>query len=120
MKLIIAGSRAIWPEHELLNGTFAQHNLWTRVNEIVSGGAQGVDKAGEGFSKFWSYNLKCFPANWEQFGKSAGHLRNLEMGEYADALLLIWDGESRGSADMKEIMQVLNKPIYEYVLRCSP
>ena len=49
-------------------------------------------------------------------GKAAGHVRNKKMAEYGDALLLIWDGKSKGSANMKKEMQKLNKPIYEVTL----
>jgi hypothetical protein len=41
-----------------------------------------------------------FPAKWDKYGKAAGPLRNREMAAYADALILVWDGKSRGSANM--------------------
>jgi hypothetical protein len=44
--------------------------------------------------------VKYFPANWEAYGPKAGPLRNQEMANYADALILIWDGQSPGSRDM--------------------
>ncbi len=61
--------------------------------------------------------LKEFPPDWEKHGKAAGPIRNKEMAEYADALLLIWDGKSRGSASMKKEMEKLEKPIYEVILK---
>jgi hypothetical protein len=39
------------------------------------------------------------------------------MAEEGDALLLIWDGESKGSANMKKEMLFKKKPIYEVILR---
>jgi hypothetical protein len=39
------------------------------------------------------------------------------MAEYADALLLIWDGSSRGSANMRQQMERRGKPVYEVILR---
>lgn len=64
-------------------------------------------------------NLKLtkFPADWEKFGKVAGHIRNKQMAEEGDALLLIWDGESKGSANMKDNMIKLGKPVYEVILK---
>lgn len=41
-----------------------------------------------------------WPANWSKYGKAAGPMRNADMARNADALLLIWDGRSRGSANM--------------------
>jgi hypothetical protein len=39
------------------------------------------------------------------------------MAEYADALILVWDGKSRGSASMKREMEKLGKPIYEVIVK---
>lgn len=85
------------------------------VKEIVSGGARGVDLAGESLALETHVPVKRFPAEWDKHGKGAGPIRNKQMAEYADALLLIWDGKSRGSANMKSEMQRLKKPIYEVV-----
>ena len=39
-----------------------------------------------------------FPAKWEEYGISAGFIRNAEMGDFADAAIIFWDGESKGTA----------------------
>ena len=122
MKLIIAGSRTItklssyWVR-DTLTQFGIDHMDANIITEIVSGAASGVDTIGEKFAKKYLIPLKQFPADWDSKGKSAGHIRNAEMGNYADALLLIWDGQSKGSASMKAIMQKLNKPIYEVIIK---
>lgn len=68
--------------------------------EIVSGTAKGADKMGEFYAKQKGFDIKEFPANWDKYGKSAGHIRNKQMAEYADMLILFWDGVSRGSKNM--------------------
>lgn len=123
MKLIIAGSRT-------LGGNFSKY--WLRdtldqfginhedpdaLTEIVCGEAKGIDTLGKYFASVYHIPLISFPADWDKFGKSAGWIRNKQMGDYADALLLIWDGTSSGSKLMKDIMIKLNKPIYEVILR---
>lgn len=123
MKLIIAGSRDL--EIDASCGV-SLHNL-TNITEVVCGMAKGVDLAGKYFAENdWKLDyplcsnnpipVKEFPADWDKHGKAAGHIRNKQMAEYADALLLIWDGTSRGSANMKQQMLKLKKPIYEVVL----
>lgn len=71
--------------------------------EIVSGGASGADALGERYARERGYSLKIFPAEWKQYGRKAGPIRNRQMAEYADALLAYWDGKSRGTAGMIEL-----------------
>ncbi len=118
MKLIIAGSRHFDEETvyaELVNLRISGH-LMVTATEIVSGCAKGVDSAGEWYADFYDVSVKRFKANWGKLGNAAGPIRNRQMAEYADSLLLIWDGKSRGSANMKYEMQKLGKPVYEIVI----
>lgn len=113
MKVIIAGSRYISDYNELL---LAIQTFPHPITEVVSGGAVGVDAMGERFARDWDKDIKVFYAQWEDlnvpriklkvrangssYNALAGFNRNEEMAQYADALLLIWDGKSKGSADM--------------------
>ncbi len=125
MKLIIAGSRTIEPSIHLLHSLISQLTL--KPTEIVSGGAEGVDRCAKKltdnfigsayYDKLFYEKYKEFPADWKTHGKAAGPIRNKQMAEYADALLLIWDGESRGSASMKNEMIKLGKPMYEVIIK---
>lgn len=124
MKLIIAGTRTLSFNHiqiSMFLEFFGIHPY--DVTQVVSGEANGVDTSGEEFANVYISDkpdyLKKFPADWDKHGKAAGPIRNKDMAQYADALLLIWDGQSRGSKNMKEQMQALNKPIYEVALRKS-
>jgi len=127
MKLIIAGSRTLHPSLNFIDSIINQNEIM--VTELVCGGAKGVDQCGAKWAYFYpeqgvryhnpvlEIKITNFPADWDKHGKAAGHIRNKQMADYADALLLIWDGESRGSANMKDNMIKLNKPVYEVILR---
>lgn len=122
MRVIIAGSRTLSPSCEgiieyMYDSLLVNNDSWDTFTEVVSGGARGVDLAGEKFAQWTERKLTVFPADWDKHGKSAGHIRNKQMAEYGDVLLLIWDGESRGSANMKMNMEKLNKPIYEIIIK---
>ncbi len=84
---------------------------------MLSGGAKGVDGIGERYAHLIGADVEKHIPDLVIKGKAAGPIRNRLMAQTADALLLIWDGESRGSKNMKEEMQKLNKPIYEVILR---
>lgn len=115
MKMIIAGSRTLNPKIKEIADIVYAYRI--AITEIVSGTAAGVDRCGEAYAKAAGQPVKRFPADWETHGKAAGHLRNRQMAEYADALLLIWDGSSKGSANMKKEMQKLGKPVYEVIMK---
>ena len=55
--------------------------------EIVEGGAKGIDALAKEFAKYYNLSLREFPADWNQYGKSAGPIRNKQMAEYADVLI---------------------------------
>ena len=122
MKVIVAGSRTITLQSIVDQAIIRAFNYWMKNDqdnwqyytqpEIVSGGAQGVDFLGEKYAL--KHKLKCtvFPANWELHGRKAGILRNREMAFYADRLIAIWDGKSRGTLNMIQEMNLLNKLVY--------
>lgn len=97
MKTIIAGSRSI-TDYETVKQAVISSRF--EITEVVSGTARGVDALGERWAIENGIPLKRFPANWSAHGKAAGPMRNQVMADYADALVLVWDGRSRGSADM--------------------
>lgn len=120
LKVIIAGSRTI-TDYDLVKPVLEawQHRLeskWHVISEIVSGTARGVDKLGEMYAQENDIEVVRFPADWAHHGKGAGPIRNEQMAEYADVLFLIWDGESRGSANMKKMAQEYGLEIFEAIV----
>lgn len=67
------------------------------ATEIVSGGAEGVDKAAEDIAASLSLPLRRFLPDYEKYGRRAPLMRNLEIIAYADEVLAFWDGASRGT-----------------------
>ena len=117
MKLMIAGSRNLRIEPAFIDLTLRFHGIQDEVEEVVSGGAEGVDWAGEEYSiDYLDQEARVVQADWLQ-GHSAGPARNKKMAEYADCLLLIWDGKSPGSANMKSEMLKVKKPVYEVIMK---
>jgi len=97
MKVIIAGSRTI-NDYQIVKDSILESKF--KITEIVSGGAKGPDKLGEQYAEEFNIPVKKFIPDWNREGKKAGILRNIEMGNYANALIAIWDGESKGTKHM--------------------
>jgi len=115
MKLIIAGSRTITDIKWIRKAIHKNNISIDNIEQIVSGGARGVDLLGEKFANKFSIPVKRFPANWIRYGNSAGYIRNSEMAKYADCLLAIWDGQSNGTKHMINLMKKENKTVFIYI-----
>ena len=120
MKLLIAGSRSIDKYrafYEFIKWYYLGGNEPPR--EFVTGDCKlGADQVPHLLNVTINNEspIKSFPADWDKHGKKAGFLRNREMAEYADELLLIWDGESNGSRNMMQEMEKLGKPVHEIII----
>lgn len=100
MKTIIAGSRSITDYQRVLKAILqAESQAGIVPSEVVCGCAPGVDSLGASWAVRNKKPLRRFPASWSEFGKSAGPMRNRQMAEYADALILVHDG-TPGSLNM--------------------
>lgn len=98
MKTIIAGSRNV-QDYRLVCKAVEQSKF--PITEVVSGAARGVDQLGGLWAHEHGIPVREFPADWNgPAGKAAGFVRNAAMAEYADALIAVWDGRSRGTEHM--------------------
>ena len=102
MKLIIAGSRRHDDYDTVVRHVDAWRELHSPNNDpfIVSGGAPGVDALGERYAEAHGLALRVFDADWKQYGKAAGPIRNRAMAAFADALIAFPLGVSRGTWNM--------------------
>ncbi len=109
-KVIIAGSRG-FSNYKLLREKCNEYLREKREKYniiIVSGHARGADFYGEKYAQDEGFDLEIYPAQWDKFGKRAGYRRNEQMAEVADALIAFWDGSSRGTKHMIDIMNEKN------------
>ena len=123
-RIVIAGSRSFNNYQILLNIMNTQFpegfpDIVDREGkphpsvEIISGAANGVDTLAIQFANRNNLPLSTFPADWKTYGFAAGPIRNKQMAEYAalaehGILIAIWDGESRGTANMIREAKKLN------------
>ncbi|MBA2706992.1 MAG: DUF2493 domain-containing protein [Gemmatimonadaceae bacterium] len=118
MKVIIAGSRTL-NDPALVEDAARKSGFL--ISEVVCGCANGIDTLGDLWAQAHGTPVKHFPAG-ENFVLSAdlgGFARNGEMAAYADALILIWNTVSGGSANMLQQARFQQRtrpfPIYQLV-----
>lgn len=90
MKTAVIGSRKI-------NVPDLEKYIPEGTDEIVSGGARGVDTSAREYAIAHGIKLTEFLPEYERFGRGAPIKRNEKIIEYADIVLAFWDGTSRGT-----------------------
>ena len=102
MKVAIIGSRNI-------KNIVLEQYISDEVNEIVSGGAVGVDSCAAEYAKKNGLKLTVFLPQYERYGRAAPIVRNKKIVEYADKVLAFWDGKSKGTASVIKYAQKTGK-----------
>lgn len=115
-KLIVAGGREFtdYQRAQLEINYIINNQLKDYSVSIVSGMARGADALAVFYAKEFGHKLYEFPvtaSDWRLRGKAAGHIRNRQMGDFADGLLAFWDGKSPGTKGMIDYMKSLAKPV---------
>jgi hypothetical protein len=116
MRTIIAGSRD-FNDFDYFKGYMATLPPWVEITEVVSGGAKGPDKMAIDWAVEKNKKLRIFHADWDRLGKQAGPIRNAEMSVYAHSLIAFWNGESRGTKHMIDLM--VDKGAWTYVIHTN-
>lgn len=96
-RVVVAGSRDITDTATVHS---AIENSEFQPSTLLSGGADGVDAIAEAWADQRDIPTEVYEADWDEHGNAAGPKRNKEMARNADALVLVWDGESPGSRSM--------------------
>ncbi len=102
MKLAVVGSRGLVVENigDYLDG----------AEEIVSGGAVGVDRCAAEHAKINKIKLTEFLPEYSRYGRAAPIVRNKKIVDYTDKVVVFWDGSSKGSLSVIKYAERIGKP----------
>ena len=119
-KVLVCGSRSItdtpWVYSQIAKYTqeLIRSNPTNFNNPVlIEGEARGVDSIAKDYALEHNWSIESYPAEWDKYGKSAGYIRNDIMVKEADFVLVLWDGQSRGTKHDIDLCRRYNKP---YVL----
>ena len=114
MKVIIAGPRDLSARPHAISRAFRNSRFDTTDLEIISGGATGIDTSAIEFARDFRLPYRVVAADWDQYAESAGPIRNRQMAEVADALLVIKrkNEETRGTSSMMREARKRGLPIH--------
>lgn len=111
---IIAGSRSI-TEYDCV--VDAIESAPFTIETVISGGAKGVDSSGEEWARTNNIPIRKFsPDEFEseasERGIPAPLVRNEKMASAGEALIAVWDGNSRGTQYMISCAESEGIPVY--------
>ena len=104
MKLLIVGSRSI-TDFDL------SPYISVDVDTVISGGANGIDNLAEQYADLHRLSKYILRPQYNLYGRAAPLKRNEQMVDIADAVLVIWDGRSKGTQYTLKYTKKKNKPI---------
>ena len=102
MKVAVIGSRSIFATDI---GMYISDG-----DEIVSGGAVGIDSCAAEYAKKNGLMLTVFLPQYERYGRAAPIVRNKMIVDYADKIVAFWDGKSRGTLSVIKYAEKTGKP----------
>ena len=110
-RVIVAGSRSFndYATLQMVCDNLLAKKKQTHNIVVISGTARGADTLGEQYAHERGYTIERFPADWQQYGKAAGPIRNRLMADNANALIAFWDGRSAGTKNL--VMEAQKKGI---------
>ena len=110
MRLAIIGSRKI-------KDVLLEEYVSDEVNEIVSGGAIGVDLCAAEYAQKMSLKLTEFLPQYQIYGRAAPIVRNKEIVDYSDMVIAFWDGSSKGTLSVIKYAEKSGKPCKVVLLK---
>ena len=77
----------------------------------ISGGAEGIDSIAERYADSHNISKLILRPKYNLYGRVAPIKRNEEMVNISDAVLIIWDGKSKGAKYTAEYAERKKKPM---------
>ena len=108
MKIAIIGSRTVIVKNL---GEYISKN-----DELVSGGAKGVDSCAAEYAKANGMKITEFLPEYEKYGRAAPIVRNKKIVDYADKVIAFWDGTSKGTKHVIDQCKRLGKGVTVHVI----
>ena len=103
MRIAIIGSRGV------LNADIGKYV--SGADEIVSGGAVGVDSIAQKYAEQNNIRFTVFLPEYKLYGRAAPIVRNKLIVDYADKVVAFWDGRSKGTLSVIKYAEKTGKAL---------
>ena len=100
MKILVTGDRN-WTDE----ASVERHLKELGATEVIEGEARGADTLARVVAERNGWKVHKFPADWEEFGKAAGVIRNSRMLEEKPDLVLAFHDKLHASKGTKDCVK---------------
>lgn len=120
MRMLITGSRNLTDDHaaEVYEALDDAYDKWVvqhgedKENVFVHGNARGADAIGAQWAVERGWVVEAHPAQWDEYGKSAGYIRNTKMVDTGVELCVAFPyGDSYGTRNCIKIALSKKVPV---------
>ncbi len=109
MKIAVIGSRDLIIQN-------LEEYLPEHTDEIISGGAKGIDNCAAVYAKNNGILLTEIKPDYSRYKKGAPLVRNREIVKLADYVLIFWNGKSKGTKFVIDECERIGKKYKLYIL----
>lgn len=102
MRVLVCGGRNYDDWGTFTSSMIDLSNQRGPFKTIIAGGARGADTFAQRLAKGWDLSFEKYPADWEKYGKGAGHIRNQQMLDEGKPDLVVAFPGGKGTANMIE------------------
>lgn len=117
LRVLVTGSRT-WDDASLITDKLAElvtDRQPANTITVVHGDARGADRIAAEAAVSLGMNISAYPANWSQFGKAAGHIRNVAMlATNPDLCLAFIKDNSPGASHCAGLAEARGVPTRRY------
>lgn len=109
MRVLVCGGRNYddWPRlKEKLDELHEKY----KFTEVIHGAAEGADSLAGVWSRWYGVKETPFPADWKQYGKRAGYVRNNQMLEEGKPDMVVAFRGGKGTEMMVDLAEKAGVP----------
>lgn len=111
LRVAIVGGRD-FRQYYLLKAVMDSIHEKTPITAVICGCAAGADTMGSFWADEVGIKVEYHKPKWDDFGRSAGLIRNCEMLKSSDKVVAFWNGFSHGTGHMIDISRKENKLLH--------
>jgi len=103
--------------------TFNDYNLMCEVLSscgrftLISGGATGADSLAERYADEFKLNKIIHIPKWDEYGKSAGFIRNAVIVDGSNIVIAFWNLKSKGTEHTINLCRKNGKEVFIFLFK---